>query len=95
MRFRASAIQKPPSRPLTREPLQATYTSACTVGLSELELGAGDQPRVTERSKNPKGSAAIRGKPILPLRKTLERRTSRATARGVESAREDGPGRKP
>jgi hypothetical protein len=56
---------------------------------------AGDEPRVTERSKNPKGSAAIRGKPILPLRKTLECRTARAAARAVESTREDGPGRKP
>jgi len=50
---------------------------------------------VTERSKNPKGSAAIRGKPTLPLRKTLECRTARANASDVESTREDGPGTKP
>jgi hypothetical protein len=42
---------------------------------------------VTERSKNPKGSAAIRGKPILPLRKTLECRTARARARSGKHTR--------
>jgi hypothetical protein len=52
----------------------------------EMELGAGEQPRATERSKNPEGSAAIRGKPILPLRKTLERRAAHAKAWVVESA---------
>jgi hypothetical protein len=42
---------------------------------------------VTERSKNPKGSAAIRGKPTLPLRKTLECRTARARARRAKHTR--------
>ena len=56
---------------------------------------AGEKPRATVRSKNPEGSAAGDGKPILPLRKTLERRAMSAHAGSVESAREDGPGSKP
>jgi len=42
---------------------------------------------VTERSKNPKGSAAIRGKPIPPLRKTLECRTARTHTRSGKHTR--------